>query len=81
MAAGLEPPRQLLVHSHWTVDSEKMSKSRGNVVVPPSLSKGGSLQELVAMRYFLLRTGTPQKDNSRYKDCPLSVLMNHADYF
>ncbi|KAJ1522223.1 hypothetical protein ONE63_002531 [Megalurothrips usitatus] len=68
MAAGLDPPRQLLVHSHWTVESEKMSKSRGNVVQPPSPTKGGSLQELVAMRYFLLRTGTPHKDNNYCHD-------------
>lgn len=64
MAAGLEPPHQLLVHSHWTVNSEKMSKSRGNVVLPPSPTRGNSFQELLAMRYFLLRTGTPHKDNS-----------------
>lgn len=73
MAAGLEPPGQLLVHSHWTVDSEKMSKSRGNVVVPPSQTRGNSLQELLAMRYFLLRTGTPHKDNNFSKDLMIDV--------
>ncbi|XP_034252808.1 methionine--tRNA ligase, mitochondrial [Thrips palmi] len=73
MAAGLEPPHQLLVHSHWTVDSEKMSKSRGNVVSPPSPTRGDSLQELLAMRYFLLRTGTPQKDNNFSKELMISV--------
>lgn len=79
MAAGLEPPPLLLVHSHWTVDEEKMSKSRGNVIQPPSLSAGASIDELTAMRYFLLRTGTPHKDNSKYRhfNCSLqkSVLL------
>lgn len=68
LAAGLELPKQLLVHSHWTVESEKMSKSRGNIVKPPSPSYGGSLKELTAMRYFLLRTGTPHKDNNYSND-------------
>lgn len=73
MAADLEPPTQLLVHSHWTVDSEKMSKSRGNVILPPSPSRGGSQQELIAMRYFLLRTGTPHKDNNYSEDLMIRV--------
>ncbi|KAK3927973.1 Methionine--tRNA ligase, mitochondrial, partial [Frankliniella fusca] len=68
LAAGLKLPHQLLVHSHWTVESEKMSKSRGNVVKPPSPSNGGSVEEITAMRYFLLRTGTPHKDNNYSHD-------------
>ncbi|KFV09460.1 hypothetical protein N340_13810, partial [Tauraco erythrolophus] len=34
MAAGLAPPERILVHSHWTVRGQKMSKSLGNVVDP-----------------------------------------------
>ncbi|CUM54412.1 uncharacterized protein AC631_04512 [Debaryomyces fabryi] len=34
MAAGIELPRQVVVHSHWLCDGFKMSKSLGNVVDP-----------------------------------------------
>jgi methionyl-tRNA synthetase len=52
MAAGLEPPRRILVNGWWTVDGEKMSKSRGNFVSVEELS-----QKLPAdyIKYFLLR--------------------------
>ena len=32
MAAGIELPKQVIVHSHWLCDGFKMSKSLGNVV-------------------------------------------------
>lgn len=52
MAAGMEPPRRLLVNGWWTVDGEKMSKSRGNVVTARELSA-----KLPAdyVKYFLVR--------------------------
>ena len=34
MALGLELPKTIFAHGWWTVDGEKMSKSRGNVVDP-----------------------------------------------
>lgn len=34
MAAGIELPKQVLVHSHWLSEGFKMSKSLGNVVDP-----------------------------------------------
>lgn len=52
MAAGLEPPRHILVNGWWTVNGEKMSKSRGNFI---------SVDELIGklpadyIKYFLLR--------------------------
>jgi len=52
MAAGLEPPRHILVNGWWTVDSEKMSKSRGNFVTARELSEKLSSDYI---RYFLLR--------------------------
>lgn len=33
-SAGYEPPAQLLVTGHFTVDGQKMSKSIGNVIDP-----------------------------------------------
>jgi len=52
MAAGLEPPRHILVNGWWTVNGEKMSKSRGNFVGVDELA-----ERLPAdyIRYFLLR--------------------------
>lgn len=52
MAAGLEPPRHILVNGWWTVNGEKMSKSRGNFV-----SVGELTGRLPAdyIKYFLLR--------------------------
>jgi methionyl-tRNA synthetase len=52
MAAGLEPPHHILVNGWWTVNGEKMSKSKGNFI---------SAEELLAklpadyIKYFLLR--------------------------
>ena len=61
IASGLEPPKKLLVHSHWTVDGRKMSKSLGNVVCPNEMIKKLSVDGL---RYCLLRMGTPHSDSS-----------------
>jgi len=52
MSAGLDIPKKVFAHGWWTVDGEKMSKSRGNVVDPLALSEKYSVD---AIRYFLLR--------------------------
>ncbi len=52
MAAGLELPKQLLVHGWIQVNKQKMSKSLGNVVDPLELAK---LYGAEAVRYYLLR--------------------------
>ncbi len=52
MAAELPLPQRIFAHGWWTVDGEKMSKSKGNALAP---------QEMLAqadpdvLRYFLLR--------------------------
>lgn len=51
-AAGLEPPRQLLVNGWWTVEGEKMSKSRGNTVTAEELT---NITQADYVKYFLLR--------------------------
>ena len=52
MAAGLPTPSKVNVHEFLTVDGEKMSKSRGNVIDPIQLvDQYGS----DAVRYWLLR--------------------------
>lgn len=63
ISLGLEPPGQLFVHSHWTVDGQKMSKSKNNVVDPLVASETYTMEGL---RYFLLREGVAHSDGSKY---------------
>lgn len=72
MAAGLEPPNTLLCHSHWTVEGEKMSKSKGNVICPTDRMERYTSDGL---RYFLLREGTPHSDSS-WSDTRAIRLLN-----
>lgn len=72
IAADLEPPRCLLVHSHWTVDNEKMSKSKGNVVCP---FETADIYTESGLRYFLLRESTPHSDASKFCVCVYVVLV------
>jgi methionyl-tRNA synthetase len=59
MAVGIEPPKQLLSHAHWTLGKKKMSKSLGNVVNPFFAVERWGLD---AMRYFMLRDGGIEND-------------------
>ncbi|HEU4501139.1 MAG TPA: methionine--tRNA ligase [Nitrospira sp.] len=52
MALGLPLPEMIFAHGWWTVDGEKMSKSRGNVVDPNGMVDRFGTD---AFRYFLLR--------------------------
>lgn len=52
LALGLEPPRRVFSHGWWTVEGEKMSKSKGNVVDPFEMA---DIYGVDAFRYFLLR--------------------------
>uniref|UniRef100_T1IW11 Methionine--tRNA ligase, mitochondrial n=1 Tax=Strigamia maritima TaxID=126957 RepID=T1IW11_STRMM len=72
MAAGLEPPRHLLVHSHWLVDHQKMSKSKGNSITPMSRIDSYTAEGL---RYYLLREGVPHSD-SNYSDVKVEKYLN-----
>ncbi|HXA14556.1 MAG TPA: methionine--tRNA ligase [Opitutaceae bacterium] len=51
-AAGLPPPRALLVHGWWTQRGAKMSKSTGNALNPLDLVTEFGVD---AFRYFLVR--------------------------
>ncbi len=62
ISAGVEPPRQVLVHGFITVEGQKISKTLGNVIEPGAVARdlavasGASLEVCVdAIRYFLLR--------------------------
>ncbi|MBL0058821.1 MAG: methionine--tRNA ligase [Elusimicrobia bacterium] len=52
MALGLPLPQRVFAHGWWTVEGEKMSKSRGNVVDPHAVAE---VYGVDAFRYFLLR--------------------------
>lgn len=54
MALDLPLPRNVLVHGHWTMNREKMSKSTGNVVNPFfAIDRFG----VDCMRFFLAYQG------------------------
>ena len=52
MAMEIPLPRTIFAHGWWTVDGEKMSKSRGNVIDPYAVVDRFGAD---AFRYFLLR--------------------------
>jgi methionyl-tRNA synthetase len=52
LAAGLPLPRQVFSHGWWTIEGEKMSKSKGNVVDPYAVANEYGVDQF---RYFLLR--------------------------
>ena len=51
-AAGLELPKQVLVHGWWQKDNQKMSKSTGNVVDPIEVIDDWGVD---AFRYYVVR--------------------------
>jgi len=69
ISAGLEPPRQVIVHGFLTVERQKISKSLGNVidandVVGELAARSGADPDVCvdALRYFLLRDITFGED-------------------
>ncbi|HID36158.1 MAG TPA: methionine--tRNA ligase, partial [Ghiorsea sp.] len=52
MAADLPLPKRVFAHGWWTVEGEKMSKSKGNALRPADLL---AEYESDTLRYFLLR--------------------------
>lgn len=62
MALGVEQPKTIFAHGFWTVEGEKMSKSKGNAISPVKAAEdlaamsGADVEICVdAIRYFLLR--------------------------
>ncbi|NXG43350.1 SYMM protein, partial [Psilopogon haemacephalus] len=71
LAAGLPPPEKILVHSHWTVHGQKMSKSLGNVLDPVACIRRFTPD---GFRYFLLRQGVPERDCDYYEEKVVKVV-------
>lgn len=71
-ALGLELPRMIFAHGWWTVDGEKMSKSRGNAVDPLELAQKYGID---AYRYFLLRE-TPFGSDGTFSEEALKLRFN-----
>lgn len=59
MAAGIELPKQVLVHSHWLSEGFKMSKSLGNVVDPNDVC---DIYGQDAVRFFLMESSRLSSD-------------------
>jgi methionyl-tRNA synthetase len=54
MALDIPLPKKMLVHSHWTLNKKKMSKSLGNVVNPLyAINRWG----VDTTRFYLLSEG------------------------
>jgi methionyl-tRNA synthetase len=52
MAAGIPLPKSVFAHGWWTVDGQKMSKSKGNFVDPTQITREFGVD---AFRFYLLR--------------------------
>lgn len=59
MSSNHELPKRLIVHSHWTMNKEKISKSKGNVIDPFELLEK---YDVDFVRYYLLREGKISDD-------------------
>lgn len=71
LAAGLQPPKSILTHAHWTMDNYKMSKSRGNVVDPwLAIDRFGK----DTIRYYLMRDGRLENDGNYSTE---HVILRH----
>ncbi|CAK9441573.1 uncharacterized protein LODBEIA_P54410 [Lodderomyces beijingensis] len=69
IAAGVELPREVIVHSHWLSSGSKMSKSLGNVVHPADILQYYGTDPV---RFFFI-----ENSNIR-EDCKFSDELLHA---
>jgi methionyl-tRNA synthetase len=72
MALDLPLPKKLFAHGWWTVNGEKMSKSRGNVVNPHEVITEVGVEPF---RYFLLRE-VPFGDDGNFSHDALTNRYN-----
>jgi methionyl-tRNA synthetase len=88
MSLKLSLPNRLLVHSHWTVDHVKMSKSLNNVLSPEQAVTrvielcGGHMNTSDArdyLRYYLLREGNLAQDSNLSQELLPQRILELAD--
>lgn len=72
LALGVNLPVEIFAHGWWTVDGEKMSKTRGNVVDPFGTVKEYGVDPF---RYFLLRE-VPFGNDGDYSELALVGRIN-----
>ncbi len=82
LSAGLQPPRQVLVHGFLTLEGQKISKTLGNVIDPVAVARelaersGAELDVCVdAIRYFLVRE-VPFGEDGDFSRAQLLVRFN-----
>ncbi|MBG56396.1 MAG: methionine--tRNA ligase [Deltaproteobacteria bacterium] len=73
-AAGIPVFKKLVVHGHWVVEGNKMSKSIGNVVDPLAMKDQLGVDGL---RYFLMRDMSFGEDSNFTKE--LALTRYNAD--
>ncbi|XP_043265891.1 methionine--tRNA ligase, mitochondrial [Colletes gigas] len=73
MAAGLEPPKKLLCHGHWTINDLKMSKFKRNVISPFEAKDHYTPDGL---RYYLLRQAVLHS-NANYNVGKIENILNN----
>lgn len=80
MAANIELPRQVIVHSHWLSEGVKMSKSIGNVVDPIETCEYYGEDGL---RFFLMENSNIEGDcnfnESNFVDCRDNLIGKYAN--
>ncbi|MEY4704322.1 MAG: Methionine--tRNA ligase, partial [Nitrospirota bacterium] len=72
MALNLPLPETIFAHGWWTVDGEKMSKSRGNVVDPHKMIETVGAD---AFRYFLFRE-VPFGQDGDFSEPAMTTAVN-----
>ncbi len=72
MALGVKLPKRIQAHGWWTLEGDKISKSKGNVVDPRELANQFGRD---ALRYFLLRR-IPFGEDGVMSDEGLIELIN-----
>lgn len=77
MALGIQLPKQILTHAHWTVGGQKMAKSTGNVVDPfHGLDRLG----VDGMRFCLTYQGNTLADSSYTNEHNLTIYRKHLSH-
>lgn len=72
-SAGIEQPKKIFAHGWWTIDREKISKSRGKLISIPELI---NIAGVDSSRYFLFRA-TPFGEDGDFSESALIDRHNN----